>query len=49
VLARQGEQIKIRKLPRTVNPLGCEKVPVAQRNVVRLEFVIDLGGKRPQP
>src|ERR1035437_7118936 len=29
VLARQGEQIKIRKLPRTVHPLCREKFPVA--------------------
>lgn len=29
VLARQGEQPKIRKLPRAVNPLGLEEVPVA--------------------
>ena len=28
VLGRQGEQIKVRKLPRTVNALGSEKLPV---------------------
>jgi hypothetical protein len=29
VLGRQGEQIQVRELPRAVNPLGCEKAPVA--------------------
>ena len=49
VLGRQGEQIKVRELPRTVNTFGREKLPIAQRNIVRPELVVSLGGKRLQP